>query len=176
MKSEIPPVAHVGIGGLVLGDDDDVRATDVVRWVLTGCLLVTPGHHEAYVHHVVHGIAVNRCPQCRFDPGPVHPDVEVDGGSAGEETVEMAVEVGEPAVVQPDALPHAVTDQKARIEDRDLRFMAREELPVDVDLDRLVALVGERLMRAAGHRRHVRPVQGWRGEPGGGCRIGGVLC
>ena len=56
-------------------------------------------------------------------------------------------------MVETDAFPDAVADQEAGIEHRDLRLVAREELAVDVDLDRGVALVGQRLVGASRHFR-----------------------
>ena len=56
-------------------------------------------------------------------PGPIQPDVEIDRRGAREQAVEMAVEVGEHAVVEADALPDAVADEEAGVEDGDLRLV-----------------------------------------------------
>jgi len=43
----------------------------------------------------VHVVAVDSGAQRSLDAAPIHADVEVDRGRAGEQAVEMAVEVGE---------------------------------------------------------------------------------
>ena len=94
----------------------------------------------------MHVVAFHRGLQRRGDAVAVHADVETDGGGAGEEAVEMTVEEREAVVMEPDALPDPVADEEPAVEHGDLRVVAGEELAVDVDLDRRVALVGHCLM------------------------------
>ena len=105
---------------------------------------------------VVHVVALDGCPECSLDAVAVEADVERDRRRPGEQAVEMAIEMSEDAMVETDPLPDAVTDEETRIEDGDLGFVSREEVTVDVDLDRGVALVGEGLVRTSAHGQHAR--------------------
>ena len=94
--------------------------------------------------------------QRSLDAVPVHSDVEIDRSGPGEQSIEVTIEVSEHTMVESDPLPDAVAHQEARVKHGDLCLVPREELPVDVDLDGLVALVSERLMGTAGHGQHAR--------------------
>jgi hypothetical protein len=62
----------------------------------------------------------------------------------------MALQEGGMASPHPKALPHAVTEQKARVEHRHDRPLARHEFAVDPDEDALVARVVLEVVRAVG--------------------------
>ena len=111
--------------------------------MLTGRLLVPPRDHQTHVDVVTHPVALHRLPQCSRDLVAVHADVEADRGSVAQEPVEVEVEEGELTVVEPDALPDAVAHEVAAVEDRDPCLLPREELPVDIDEDVVVARVGD---------------------------------
>ena len=63
----------------------------------------------------------------------------------------MAVEKGEPAVVQADALPYSVTQHEAAVEYTDLRIGTRKVIAIDIDDDRSVAIIGDVVVGALRH-------------------------
>src|SRR5687768_12480438 len=69
----------------------------------------------------------------------------------------MPVEEGDPALVDPQALPHAIAEHEARIEHRDHRLAARLHLAVDVDQDRRVARIAGAVVQGTGHGATVPP-------------------
>ena len=71
----------------------------------------------------------------------------------------MAVEEGEPPLVDAQPLPDAVAEHEAGIEHRDDRLGARLQLAVDVDQDRRVPRVGD-VVHRLGHGRSLVPVNG----------------
>lgn len=87
------------------------------------------------------------------DLRPGQPDVEADGPGALPQPVEMIFQEDQPVVVQAQALPHPVTDQKAAVKDRDPGLLARDERAVDVDQDVRIAFIAQSVVGAAiGHR------------------------
>ena len=139
------------VGGLVLGDYHHVGAAHDVGGMLGGGLLVSPGDHEPGVHVVVHVVVPDGGVQRLGNLVPVQADVQVDGRRTGEQAVQVPVQEGEPSVVQAQPFPDAIAHQEAAVEYRHPGLVACEELAVDEDLDRLVAFVGECLVRAVGH-------------------------
>ena len=65
-------------------------------------------------------------------------DIQLDRFAAIEKPIEVLVEKGPDAAVEPQPLPHAVTQQKARVVDRHLGLGPGYQFPVDPYLDRLV--------------------------------------
>src|SRR5829696_1257747 len=144
--------SYAGVRHLVFGDNDDVGTAGHETRVLGGGLLVSAGHHQAHVYAggAFHAIAAYGLVEGFRDLLTRHADVEVYGLRALEEAVEVQVQKGELAVVQAEALPHAVPHQETRVEDGDLRLLPPVELVVYVDEDVLVALVRQGLMRSPG--------------------------
>ncbi len=83
-------------------------------------------------------------------------DVEVGSGRAGEQPVEVAVEMDEPAFVKAKALPHAVTDEEGAVEHGHLRLVAWVELAVDVDAHVGVSRVFQCFVGSFGHGSRLR--------------------
>ena len=103
------------------------------------------------MHIVVHVVAVDCLSERSSHASPVKADVDPGCRRSSEESVEVAIEEREDVVVQPDAFPDAVADQKTAIEHRDLGFVTGEEFAVDVDLDGGITFVGDRLMSTFRH-------------------------
>ena len=143
---------HPGVGGFVLGDDDDVRAAGREPWVLRGRLLVPACNHQAQVAAGGHAVFPYRLPKRPRQLLARHADVEGYSLRPLEEAVEVEVQQRQLAVVQPDALPHAVAHEEPGVEDRDPGLRPRVELAVDVHEDVLVPLVRQRFVRPPRHR------------------------
>jgi hypothetical protein len=137
----------------VLGDDDDVRPAHGQARILRGGLLVASGDHKTHVDAfgACHAVAADGLVEGVRQLRARHPDVEAYRLGTLEEPVEVKIEEGELAVVQPEALPHAVPDEKAGVEDGDLRLLPRVELAVDVDEYVLVAPVRQGRVRSPSH-------------------------
>ena len=103
---------------------------------------------------LVHPVGVERVVQPLRQLLARQADIHRDRLGAFEQPVEMAVEEGEAAAVDPKPLPHAVAEHEAAVEHRDDRLGARLQLAVDVDQDRSIARVGHVV-----HLRHARSVE-----------------
>ena len=145
-------------------------------------LLVATSNHEAHVDVVVHVVVRHGGPQCVGHLVASHAHINAGGSQSGEQSVQVAVQECEAAVVESQPLPDPITNQESTVEHRHLRLVARQELAVDPDLDSGVALVSQGLVGAAGfgprsglgHPRSVARLVGFAGS--GLWRVdGGVL-
>ena len=75
---------------------------------------------------------------------------ERHGMGGVEQAVEMVVEIGDPSVVDPQALPHRIAALDRAVEDGYLRFAARLQFTANVDQDIGVTGIG----KLGGHGRN----------------------
>ena len=150
MKSLSPRSSIVGSGSLYSGMMTMVAAADHDARILVGRRANAARHHQPDVDALVHAVRVERVVKPRRQLVARQADVHGDRLGALEQPVEMAVEEGELAPVDAQALPHAVAEHEAAIEHRHDRLCARLQLAVDVDEDRRVPRVRD-VVHRLGH-------------------------
>ena len=133
---------------LVVGNNNDGRRASGVARVLVHRLLWPARDHEADMHAGLHPICGKGLVQCRDDLVPRHADVERDGAGALEQPVEMGIEKQKPALVQAQALPHAIAQHETGVEDRHLGLRTRHDSAVQIDKRVLVARIGCKILTA----------------------------
>ncbi len=120
-------------------DDRDGRPLLAEARMLEGPRLDPARDHQAGMGVGGHAVGVLRVDDGLFHLIGGHADVEVDGLRRLEQAVDMLVEEGPAAVVEPDPLPHPVAQHEAGVIDADQRLRLGHDPAVHVDQDRLVA-------------------------------------
>ncbi len=141
-----------GNGLFELRRDDNGGLAKRVARVLIDRGLEAAGDHEAKVGAVGHFVSGEDFGECLRDVIAGAADIEVDGGGALVEAVEVCGEEEEFAAVYAQALPDAVAQGKSGVEDGDLCVGAWDECAVDVDEGVGVAWVRGGVL-ASGHGR-----------------------
>ena len=100
-----PALVDRRIGLLILGDDHDRRRGHHHARVLVGRRADAPRDHQADMPAVAHGVGVERLVQPLRQLVAAEADVHCDGLRAFEQPVEVAIEKGELAATDAQALP-----------------------------------------------------------------------
>jgi len=103
------------------------------------------------MHAFTHAVRGERPVQRLREGRAVQADIEIDRLGGLVQALEMRREKGNAAVMDPQALPHPIAEDEARIEDRNDRLRARMQLTVDVDAYVAVPRIVGRVVRALGH-------------------------
>ena len=82
---------------------------------------------------MLHRVGVDRGIEPRFKLGLTDPDLHRDGLGTLPQPVEVLVEEGNPAAVNPQPFPHPVAQHEPAVEHRDCRRSARYQRSIDVD-------------------------------------------
>ena len=98
------------------------------------------------MHAVAHAVRTKHAPDRVDQLGTAQADVEIDRLRTRIEPLDMGIEEGELAAMQPDAFPEPVAEHETRIEDGDSRFGAWDKGAVDIDQDAVVAPVGHEIL------------------------------
>ena len=122
----------------MLRDNDNGGAALGQLGVLEGPALRTPGHHEPGVGVVGHAVGCGGGIEGGAKVCLSHPDIQLHRFAAIEKPIEVLMEKGPDAAVEPQPFPHAVTEQKARVVDRHLGLGPGHQFAVDPNLDGLV--------------------------------------
>ena len=113
-----PALIDRRVGLLVLGDDDDGGSADHDARILVRRGANAARHHQPDMDALFHAVGVERVVKPLRQLLSRQADVHCDRLGAFEQPVEVAVEEGELAPVDPQALPHAVAKHEAAVEHR----------------------------------------------------------
>ena len=156
VKRSTPAGEHFRPRPFPFRNDDDGRRADRQTRILIGRALDAAGHHQADMDAVGHAVGLDDIEQPRLEGVAGEADVDPQHLRPVPQTVEMAIEEGDAAIDQPQALPDAVAEHEARIKHGHLRRGPGHERPVDADQDRVIARVAEVILRTGGEWRVLR--------------------
>lgn len=116
--------------------------------VLIGRALDAARRHQPDVDAVAHAVGLDDVEESPLQGFTRKPEVDAQHFRAVPEPVEMALEEGDAAVDETQALPNAVAEHKAGVEHGHFGFRAGRQHPVDADQHRIVARVADIILRS----------------------------
>ena len=119
--------------GFVLGDNHHRGRRNRHARVLVRRGLHTPRHHKANVYAVIHVVRCQRAVQASREFLPRGPSFEVERVHAFIQAIQVLLQKQDRAPLHPQAFPHAIAEDKARIKHRYRRLGAGKQFAVDVD-------------------------------------------
>ena len=81
----------------------------------------------------------------------VQADFQTDGFRTLVQAVQVLLKESKNALVEADAFPYAVSNQKAAVEYRNFGFAARYQIAVDIDQNSFVARILKGIVGSVGH-------------------------